>query len=54
MDGWQVPYQRNPYFTGREALLEQVRATFTQGGERIVTQTVSGLGVLFGAAAGRV
>ncbi len=41
---WHVPYRRNPYFSGRDALLEQVRATFTRVGERIVTQAVSGLG----------
>lgn len=40
---WQVPYRRNPYFTGREDMLVQLRSTFTirQG---VVTQALTGLG----------
>ena len=41
---WNVPYRRNPYFSGRVGLLEQVHATFTKDQERVVTQALTGLG----------
>ncbi|GHO65612.1 hypothetical protein KSC_045040 [Ktedonobacter sp. SOSP1-52] len=43
---WCVPYQRNYYFTGREALLEQLHTSFASGQALALTQsyTLSGLG----------
>ncbi|HEY7124081.1 MAG TPA: TIR domain-containing protein [Ktedonobacterales bacterium] len=41
---WNVPYRRNPYFSGRADLLEQVHAAFTKDPQRIVTQALTGLG----------
>ncbi|EFH86219.1 FxSxx-COOH system tetratricopeptide repeat protein [Ktedonobacter racemifer] len=43
---WYVPYQRNYYFTGREALLEQLHTSFASGQALALTQsyTLSGLG----------
>jgi hypothetical protein len=42
---WQVPYRRNPYFSGREDLLEQVHTTFGKtSSPGVVTQALTGLG----------
>ncbi len=42
---WNVPYRRNPYFSGRADLLQQVHAAFTRDTQpRIVTQALTGLG----------
>ncbi|GHO80010.1 tetratricopeptide repeat protein [Ktedonobacter sp. SOSP1-85] len=30
---WNIPYQRNPFFTGREILLEQLHAAFQREGD---------------------
>ncbi|HET9920917.1 MAG TPA: helix-turn-helix domain-containing protein [Ktedonobacteraceae bacterium] len=43
---WLVPHQRNPYFTGREALLEHLHHTLKTGKVAALThaQAISGLG----------
>ncbi len=43
---WNVPYPRNPYFTGREALLEQLHTTFSSKkmGPSTHNQAITGLG----------
>ena len=43
---WNVPYQRNPWFTGREALLENLRQALTTEGASAISQTqaIAGLG----------
>ncbi len=43
---WSVPHQRNPYFTGREALLERLHDTLTAGKAAALThpQAMCGLG----------
>ena len=43
---WSVPHQRNPYFTGREALLERLRHVLTTGNTAVLThpQAICGLG----------
>src|SRR5579859_550238 len=42
---WKVPYRRNPLFTGREALLAELHATFLANETTGVSiQTLSGLG----------
>lgn len=43
---WSVPHQRNPYFTGREALLERLHHTLNTGKAAALThpQAISGLG----------
>ncbi len=39
-----VPFPRNPYFTGREDVLERLRAVLLQGKTASLTQVISGLG----------
>lgn len=43
---WSVPHQRNPYFTGREALLQQLHHTLNTSKAAALThpQAISGLG----------
>jgi len=43
---WNVPYPRNPYFTGREDILKKLYDTFRTGNTAAITQpqAISGLG----------
>ena len=43
---WNVPYRRNPFFTGREALLSLLHDSLTRSGATALThaQAISGLG----------
>ena len=43
---WHLPYRRNPFFTGREDVLERLHETLTTSGTAAVTQpqAISGLG----------
>jgi transcriptional regulator with XRE-family HTH domain len=44
-DYWNVPYQRNPYFIGREEILQSLRQTLVSGVKTTAqTQSISGLG----------
>jgi tetratricopeptide (TPR) repeat protein len=41
---WIVPYQRNPLFTGRKDILENIHEAFRAGETTVLTQAISGLG----------
>ena len=41
---WNVPYQQNPYFTGRKALLETLHQALTTVHTTALTQAITGLG----------
>ena len=42
---WHIPYKRNPFFTGRDALIQTLHATFASRQEHgITTLALSGLG----------
>jgi NB-ARC domain len=41
---WSVPYRRNPVFTGREDLLDQLAGALSEQDAVAVTQAISGLG----------
>jgi len=41
---WNVPYHRNPFFTGREDILTRLHSTLTAGKTVTLTQAISGLG----------
>lgn len=42
---WSIPYKRNPFFTGRDALIQTLHATFASRQEQgITTLALSGLG----------
>ncbi len=43
---WNLPYRRNPFFTGRRAILKQLHETLAAGGKVALTQlqAISGLG----------
>ena len=41
---WNVPHLRNRNFTGREALLTELRATLASGQHAALTQAITGLG----------
>ena len=41
---WNVPYRRNPYFTGREELLEALHQKLTTEHTTTLTQAITGLG----------
>jgi len=41
---WNVPFRRNPHFTGRSELLQSLRSALNSGKPAAVTQAVHGLG----------
>lgn len=41
---WNIPYTPNPYFTGREMLLQSLRTQLIRGNTTALTQAISGLG----------
>lgn len=41
---WNVPFQRNPYFTGREDILKQLRIALRSDKAAAMAQAISGLG----------
>lgn len=41
---WSVPYQRNPFFVGREEALQRLRDTLVAGKSAVLTHALSGLG----------
>jgi hypothetical protein len=41
---WNVPIERNPYFTGRSELLEAMHQRLAQGSTAALTQAIQGLG----------
>ena len=43
---WNIPYQRNPFFTGREGILDHLHTTFFTGKRSVLSQiqAISGLG----------
>jgi tetratricopeptide (TPR) repeat protein len=43
---WNVPYRRNPFFTGRDQVLEDLHRTLTEGSPAALTQVaaIAGLG----------
>ncbi len=41
---WSVPFDENPFFTGREQVLHQLHAVLLSQDAVVVTQTLSGLG----------
>jgi tetratricopeptide (TPR) repeat protein/transcriptional regulator with XRE-family HTH domain len=41
---WNVPYEQNPVFTGRESILQQLRDALITSSAAALTQTISGLG----------
>lgn len=41
-----LPFERNPFFTGRDQILTDLRAGFSKGGATAQTQAISGLGGL--------
>ena len=41
---WNVPYARNPFFTGREEMLASLRTRLESSGRAGLTQALSGLG----------
>ena len=41
---WNVPHRRNPNFSGREQLLDDLREALTSGQPAALTQAISGLG----------
>lgn len=44
-DYWNVPYRHNPYFLGRETVLQSLRQRLVSGAEvTALTQSISGLG----------
>ncbi len=43
---WNVPFHRNPYFTGREAALQRLRDALLAGKSAVLTHALAGLGGL--------
>jgi tetratricopeptide (TPR) repeat protein len=43
---WNLPHNRNPNFTGRERLLDQLRSALSSGKSAVLIQATSGLGGL--------
>ena len=41
---WQMPHRRNPKFTGRDAMLDQLHSALTGAGTAALTQAIAGLG----------
>ena len=41
---WNVPFRRNPYFTGREAILTQLEAALASDTPAALYQAIAGLG----------
>ena len=41
---WNVPYPRNPNFTGREAILKQLESALACGAPAVLSQAITGLG----------
>jgi tetratricopeptide (TPR) repeat protein len=41
---WNVPYPRNPFFTGRKDVLSELRKRLTKRGRTALAQVISGLG----------
>ncbi len=41
---WDVPYEPNPFFTGREAVLDALHQRLTEGRSAALTQAIRGLG----------
>ncbi|MEL6777483.1 MAG: toll/interleukin-1 receptor domain-containing protein, partial [Cyanobacteria bacterium J06597_16] len=41
---WNVPYDRNAFFTGRETVLNDLRSQLADGGAAAIAQAISGLG----------
>lgn len=41
---WNMPYQRPPFFTGREGVLQDLRKKFSTASSSVVTAAISGLG----------
>jgi tetratricopeptide (TPR) repeat protein len=41
---WTIPATRNPYFTGRETILQSLRDQLVKGNTTALTQAISGLG----------
>src|SRR5579859_4710795 len=41
---WSIPYLRNPYFTGREELIQHLHDTLNSGNTALITQTITGFG----------
>jgi len=41
---WQPPFGRNPFFTGRDAILQRIHDTLRTSGASILCQAVAGLG----------
>jgi len=41
---WNVPHNRNPNFTGRQGLLDDLRESVTSGRPAALTQAISGMG----------
>ena len=41
---WNVPYRRNPFFTGRQDVLKRLHDTLTSDKAAALTQAISGLG----------
>jgi len=41
---WNVPYERNRYFTGRDEVLQNLHMAFQSDGDMTITQAIRGLG----------
>jgi hypothetical protein len=41
---WNVPFSRNPFFTGRNEILDDLRAALVNTSTAVLTQAISGLG----------
>jgi tetratricopeptide (TPR) repeat protein len=41
---WNVPFRRNPFFTGRDDVIESIATSRNTAGVSVITQAISGLG----------
>src|SRR5579884_135369 len=41
---WNIPYARNPFFTGREDIIHRLHRSLSSDRATVLTQTISGLG----------